>query len=197
MKAATIFCAALLAATLASYSAAASNSNPHSSVFHATIPAGYDVLLIQPGDRELTLLGLIECPELEGAQQVTRGMQSKIVNAGGEVLAHFPSNFSFRITASLRKTLLMEPTDVFEISEEPQALLLKFGFRLKVYHGLEVREIQPESVQMIGVPGDIPYDERIYRISFNVDDLPVTDRCVLEVLSPDGERLTRFHFDLL
>jgi hypothetical protein len=62
---------------------------------------------------------------------------------------------------------------------------------------LQMREIQPDSVEMIGVPADIAYDERIYRVRFNVDQLPVTDRCVLEVLLPDGERLTRFHFDLL
>jgi hypothetical protein len=50
---------------------------------------------------------------------------------------------------------------------------------------------------MIGVPADVPYDERVYRINFALDKLPITDRCVLEVLSPTGERLTKFHFDLL
>ena len=39
--------------------------------------------------------------------------------------------------------------------------------------------------------------ERVYRINFNLDQIPVTNRFVLEILSPEGERLTRFHFDLL
>ena len=50
---------------------------------------------------------------------------------------------------------------------------------------------------MIGVPADVAYDERVYRISFSGQKIPVSDRCILEVLSPTGERLTRFHFDLL
>ena len=59
------------------------------------------------------------------------------------------------------------------------------------------RQVAPVSVQLIGVPQDVPYDERVYRVTFDVGDLLVTDRCVLMVLSPDGERLTRFHFNLL
>jgi len=176
----------------------AASSSPHAPPpFHASIPAGYDVLRVQPTGAMISFLGLIECPELEGAQQIAEGANARIVNADGNRLTHFPSNFSFRITASLRKTVLLEPTDTFTSSEEPEQLLLKLRFRLKAYHALEVREIQPESVQIIGVPSDVVSDERIYRINFNVENLPVTDRCVLEVLSPSGERLTKFHFDLL
>lgn len=197
MKTRSILCIGILSGTLALCALAAPNSWPITSIFHATIPAGYDVLLIKPSDAVLTFLGLIECPELEGAQQVAEGTKSRVVNADGKPLAHFPGSFSFRVTVSLRKTLLLEPTGVFEISDEPEDLLLKLKFRLKAYQGLQVREIQPESVLMIGVPADIPYDERVYRVSFNGSDLPVSNRCVLEVLSPDGVRLTKFHFDLL
>jgi hypothetical protein len=196
MKAAKILCVGLLGSALAIYALAASNSTA-APVLHANIPAGYDVLLIKPGGAVLTFLGLIECPELEGAQQVAEGMNARIVNADGKVLTRFPANFSFRITASLHKTVQIDPTGTFEFTDDPQNLLLKLNFRLKAYHGLQAREIQPDSVQIIGVPADVASDERIYRVSFNVNDLLVTDRCVLEVLSPDGERLTKFHFDLL
>ena len=175
----------------------AANSWHNLTVLHATTPAGYDVLRVEPGGAVISFLGLIECPELEGAQQVTRGVDARIVNADGKTLTHYPRHFSFRITVSLRKTVLAEPTDKVTISEPLGDFLLKIKFRLKAYHGLEAREIPPESIQMIGMPADVPYDERVYRISFNVDKLPVTDRCVLEVLSPTGERLTKFHFDLL
>ena len=197
MKATKIFRIGWLGGTFAFCALAASSSWHSTAIFHATTPAGYDVLLIKPSNSVLTLLGLIECPELEGAQQIADGSNSKIVNADGKPVEHFPRDLSFRITASLRKTVLSEPTDVFDIDEKPEDLLLKLRFRMKSYHALQVREIPPESIQMIGVPGDIPYDERIYRLSFNLADVPVTDRCVLEVLSPDGARLTRFHFDLL
>ena len=145
----------------------------------------------------ISLLGLIECPDLEGAQQIATGVNAGIVDVDGQPLRHFPQNFSFRITASLRKTVLVDPTDALNTPERPEDLLLKLKFRLKAYHGLDVREIPPESVRIIGVPADIPSDERVYRVSFNVEKLPITDRCVLEVLSPDGERLAKFHFDLL
>jgi hypothetical protein len=196
MKATRFLSVGLLGSALALCVLAAANSW-QTTILHANIPAGYEVLLIKPSDTVLTFLGLIECPELEGAQQVAEGMKSRIVNADGKTLAHYPNNFSFRITASLRKTLLIEPTDMLEVSEAPQDFLLKLKFRLKAYEGLQAREIRPESIQIIGVPAEIPYDERVYRVSFNVTDLPVTDRCVLEVLTLDGVRLTKFHFDLL
>lgn len=201
MKKSRGLCIWLLAGLAASAAVAASHSSSSSSwhttpFFHATTPAGYDVLRIKPGEAIVSFLGLIECPELEGAQQVGDGTNGRIVNADGKVLQNFPQHFSFRITASLRKTVLLDPTDAIE-SNDPQDLLLKLKFRLKTYHGLNARVLQPDSVQMIGVPSDIPYDERVYRVSFTVKNLPVSDRCVLEILSADGVRLTKFHFDLL
>jgi hypothetical protein len=196
MKTTRILSIGLMGSSLVLGALTASNSLP-ANVFHANTPAGYDVLLIKPGYNVLTFLGLIECPELEGAQQAAQGEKARIVNADGTPLARFPSNFSFRITASLQKTLLIEPMDTLKLSEEPQDLLLNLKFRLKAYRSLQAREISAESVQMIGVPADIAYDERVYRVSFNLPDLPVTDRFVLEVLSPNGVRLTKFHFDLL
>ena len=51
---------------------------------------------------------------------------------------------------------------------------------------------------MIGVPADVPYDERVYRVNFDLpDNEPVTERFVLEVIRPRGERLARLHFSLL
>ena len=50
---------------------------------------------------------------------------------------------------------------------------------------------------MIGMPADVPADERVYRIGVSVGDMPVVDRFVLEVLSPEGHVLTHFPFSLL
>ena len=200
MKKSRSFCIWLLAALAAGGAVAASNSASswHTTpFFHATTPAGYDVLRIKPGEAVVSFLGLIECPELEGAQQVGDGTTGQIVNADGKVLKNFPQHFSFRVTASLRKTVLLDPTDAIEFTQDPRDLLLKLKFQLKTYRGLNARVVQPDSVQMIGVPADILYDERVYRVSFTVNNLPVSDRCVLEILSPDGVRLTKFHFDLL
>ena len=166
-------------------------------ILHAATPAGYDVLTLSPTGAQVSVLGLIECPELEGAQHISEGINGAVVSADGKRLNHFPSNFSFRVTASLRRTVISGPSGEIATAESPQDFLLKLRFRLKAFDGLKVTEIEPDSVQMIGVPADVPYDERIYRISFNIDRIPVSDRCVLEVLTPEGKRVTRFHFDLL
>src|SRR5437763_2206806 len=186
----------LVVATCAFALAASAASSPYMG-FHATTPAGYDVLTLKPTGTDVSFLGLIECPELEGTQHVSEGMNARVISADGTPLRHFPRNFSFRITASLRKTVLSGPSGEITSTETPQDFLLKLKFNLKAYDGLAVHQIEPESVQMIGVPADIPYDERVYRVSFSIDKMPITDRFVLEVISPNDERLTRFHFDLL
>ncbi len=165
--------------------------------FHSAIPAGYAVVRLQPAGVDVSILGLIECPEMEGARHVSQGLNSEIVTAGGAPMRHFPHHFSFRITASLRKTLLEGPSDTVMTTEDPRQFLLNLGFKLKIYHGLQTHEIAPQSVQMIGMPADIPYDERVFRVNFEVENLAVTDRVVLLVLSPEEELITHFSFGLL
>jgi hypothetical protein len=40
----------------------------------------------------------------------------------------------------------------------------------------------------------VQYDERVYRININAGNLPITDRVVVEILSPEGKLLTHFPF---
>lgn len=163
----------------------------------STIPTGYDIVKLKPSGTNLFLLGLIECPELEGAQHVSEGSHAHIVAADGSSLDHFPRFINFRITASLRKELLDSTPDGSVTAQDPREFILKLGFALRGYDGLQSYELQPQSVEMIGVPADIPYDERVFRVSFDVGSRPVSDRFVLEVLSPEGARIARFHFELL
>ena len=131
-------------------------------------------------------MALIECPELEGAQHVSQGLTSRLVSANGVAMRKFPRLFSFRITASLRKVVMDGPATSVDVLDDPRELLLHLGFRIRVYDGLKAREIAPESVEMIGVPAYVPYDERVYRIRVNAGNLPVTDRFVIEVVSRAG-----------
>jgi hypothetical protein len=167
------------------------------AVFHSPAPAGYENFMLKPSGSMMALLGLIECPEIEGAQRISEGMAAKVLAADGTALTNFPSHFSFRITASLRKTLTILPEDSVTSTLEPEELLTHLKFRMRAYDGLRVREVESESVQIIGVPADVPYDERIYRVQFAVKGLPITDRLVLDVLTPEGTQLTHFTFALL
>jgi hypothetical protein len=192
-------CASLLAAVLAVVQA-----DPFAQVhfrtgqgFHSAMPLGYVVIQLKPSGAVLSLLGLVECPELEGLQQISEGLQATVVSPDGVPLEHFPRTLSFRITSSLRKTILDTPERSIDTDEPPQQFLLKMGFRLKIYHGLNARDVPPTSVSNIGVPAGIAYDERVFRVTFDLDDVPVTDRLILEALSPQGETLTHFAFKLL
>jgi hypothetical protein len=164
---------------------------------HSAMPAGYDVVTLKPSGVNLSLMGLIECPELEGAQHEFEGIKSRLIAADGERLMKFPHHFNFRITASLRKIVLDGPITSVNVQDTPQDLLLKLRFRVKAYDGLEMREIEPESVDLIGMPADVPYNERVYRVGVKIGDMPITDRFVIEILSPEGEVLTHFPFGLL
>jgi hypothetical protein len=178
--------------------AAMATAQRDTSPFRAATPAGAEVVLLKPSGAVVTLLGLAECLEIAGAQQVDEGLQARVVLADGAPLKKFPRQFSFRVTATLRKTLMENPGSVLSTEEEPSQLLVKLRFRLKAYDGLHMRLIEPESSVLIGVPADIPYDERIYRVNFHLpDDEPLTARFVLEVIEPRGERLARLHFSLL
>src|ERR1051326_7295053 len=86
--------------------AIAGNAPRGGNSMRPTMPAGYDVVILKPSGANLALMGLIECPELEGAQSVSEGVNKKLVSAEGDTIRHFPQRFSFRITASLRKMLM-------------------------------------------------------------------------------------------
>jgi hypothetical protein len=164
---------------------------------HSAMPAGYEVVVLKPSQATLSMMGLIECTELEGAQQISQGLRARLISSTGAPIGKFPPRFSFRITVSLRKIVLDGPTDTVEVSGDPRELLLGLGFRIQVYDGLHAREIAPESVEMIGMPAYVNYDERIYRVSVNAANLPVTDRFKVEILSRRGDVLGHFSFLLL
>ena len=186
----------LMIATLG-LAAFARNPQKPNSTFGSNTPAGYEVMQLKPSGDTLSLMGLIECPEIEGVRQISEGINAKLISANGDPIKAFPQHFSFRVTASLRKVLLDGPLASVNVPFDSQDLLLKLKFRVRAYHGLEVTEIAPESVEMIGVPADVPYDERVYRVNMNVSNLPASDRVVIEVLSPQDEVLTHFLFSLL
>ncbi|HEU4415590.1 MAG TPA: hypothetical protein VFT65_12465 [Candidatus Angelobacter sp.] len=177
--------------------AVAANAPKDISAMHSATPAGYDVVILKPSGVNLALMGLIECPELEGAQRVASGMEAKLVSSDGGTIKMFPGHFSFRITATLQKVVVDSAASTLEYRGDPRELLLQLKFRVKAYRGLEVREITPDSIELIGMPAEVPYDERIYRVNIKTADMPITDRLVIEILSPQGEVLTHFPFNLL
>lgn len=139
-----------------------------------------------------------ESPMFEGWRRVIRNHHSIVLDASGTPVRFFPQTLKFRVTASTRSDRLMpfDKPDPIEGSDA-RAWLKQLSFRLKIFHGLDAHEVEPAAITNLGMPPDIPYDERIYEVSFDLKDMPATDRLVLEVFSPDGERVGRFHLELL
>lgn len=161
------------------------------------IPLGIESFRLEPGKQDFYLIASAESPTFAGMQRVVEGTKDRLVTTNGKKVDFYPERVEFRVTASGRERILddrpFETTDDISLNE----LFVKLRFRIKVFHGLEARHIEPAYFEDIGMPRDVPYDERIYRIGFNLGKIPIEDRVVMEVFSPAGARLCKFHLDLL
>lgn len=165
--------------------------------FHSVVPLGMESVQLLPSRQLLNLLASATSPEFEGMERRTsRGCVVLLRSRGGSV-RYFPDQVDFRVSASTEgKSFDPDPLPV-QTQIAPSEFLLGLHFRLKVFYGLNSFYIEPYSVEQIGEPADVPASERIYVAHFSMRNLPVTDRILLEVLDPAGERITRFHLDLL
>jgi hypothetical protein len=166
--------------------------------YRAPLPLGADGFILQPVNREFYILSCVEDRRFNHLQ-VSRVRKSRfVVDAQGDIWKHYPAEVTFRVTATA-----MDPesikSDIDKITEpvDLNSFLMGMHFRLKAFQGLNMRVLNPTSVRLIGVPSDVPYEERVYRVSFDTGDLPVDARLVMEVFSPGGKLLSRFHLELL
>ena len=165
--------------------------------FHSVVPLGMESLELLPSHRLVNLLASATSSQFEGmVRKPSRGHVVLVTERGSNV-RYFPEQVDFRVSASTEgQGFDPDPLPV-ETQIAPSEFLLGLHFRLKVFHGLDSFYLEPESVEQIGEPADVPASERIYVAHFALRNLPVTDRLLLEVLDPSGQRITRFHLDLL
>lgn len=179
-----------LAGALIVFSAAqldAAGGGEDESTFPAVIPMGMESLLPRPHGHVFAIYA-----SAEGLQPP--GQHTGNAPAGSDASGYFPSPLSFRVTATTIgiSADTTRPAE-FESSMQTARLMSSLRFRLRVYRGgLHTDRFQPVDTRLIGVPADVPYGERIYRVTFETPPLPMTDRLILEVMSPDGELLCKF-----
>jgi len=166
-------------------------------VYHARIPLGADLFTVEGWNVPLSLLALASNPQFEGWQSRLAGERHLLLDAAGAPVQYYPSTLAFRVSAATNLKLFDPSPFALHTTLSPDQYLLRLRFQLKIFRGLQQTAVQPESVRLIGVPADIAYDERVYRINFALPDVPTSDRIVLEVLDPDGERICKFHLDLM
>ena len=167
--------------------------------FHSVLPLGVDAVALKPGKHTVYLLAAAESVGFDGMRRIrTAPGQYQMVDASGQPVTAFPQFVDFRIMAT-RRDLGAPDLDPFPM-EQPVAdmnqYLLGLQFQLKVFHGIECRTLTPVSVDLIGMPGNVPYDERVYRARFNLGQVPIGDKLVLEIMDAQGQRLTKFHLEL-
>jgi len=167
--------------------------------FHSVVPLGSDVLRLQPARKTVYLMASAESAGFEGLHRSEHDNEVVVSGPNGEPVREYPASLDFRVTASTKKKKLQDAdVDPYPVRATGSVndYLLKLGFRLKVFRGIEVREINPTEVKLIGAPGAVPCDERVYRVSFALGKVPLQDRIVLEVLDPAGERISKFHLEV-
>lgn len=165
-------------------------------LFHSVVPLGADGFQFRDAHRTMYLLATAYNPQFEGLRRIVERGRRRVLDAGGAPVAWYPESVAFRVTASTRLKLLDVDQWPTTAGQDMNRYLLGLRFQVRIFHGLIQRVLRPDAVQMIGMPADVSYDERVYRATFRLGKVPVTDRVVLEVLSPRGERLSRFHLDL-
>lgn len=164
------------------------------------VPLGTEGFELLPVHRRFYLLASLENPAFEGMTVVRehRAGAGSVTRSDGTAVASYPETLEFRLTATAltQEMVGLEYTPV-QSTAEMNDFLLGLKFQLKIYRALNMKIVQPSNIHLIGVPSDQVYDERVYRISFETHSVPVDARVVLEVFSPEGERIARFHMELL
>lgn len=165
--------------------------------FRTLIPLGAERIALRPSKRSLYLLATAESPYFEGWHG--RDNSHDLFDSEGAKVRAFPQQLGFRVTATaMRPDLLMiDSYGTLSISDTAiNDFLLNLKFRVLIFHGLEITAVEPESVRLLGMPSDINYEERIFHLSFNLPrQVPIEDRIILEVNSPTGYRMCKFHLD--
>jgi hypothetical protein len=166
-------------------------------IYQAQVPLGAEALRLGGSDKVLYLLAMAEAEQFEGWRHVRSHGQVTLTDTSGAEVRFYPETIRFRVTVSTRKDLLAIPSYTAPAPANLNQFLLNLRFQLKMFRGLKQTVIRPKQAELIGVPEEVPYDERIYQLTFSLPGVPITDRCLLEVYSPSGERLARFHLELL
>lgn len=190
----------LFAGWLAFPSVALAQANAANDVafeFHSIVPLGVETFKLEPERQTVNLLASAESPLFEGVRLLGQGRNRIVLAADGSKISRYPRQIIFRVTASAHGKALDDRPVPVDTTAGLNQYLLSLRFRLKLFRGLEYREVEPERMQLVGVPADVPYDERIYRLVFTLDNTPIDDRILLEVYDASGDRLTRFHLELM
>jgi hypothetical protein len=173
-------------------------SGPPTLLFRSPLPLGADGYVLRPLNRKFFLMASADNPEFNMCRVTRVHLGGTVVGPDVTQMRHYPQQLTFRVTASaIESEMLSNDIDSVDYPGDMNSFLLGMNFRLKIYRGLKVSVMKPERVHLIGVPADQPFEERVYKVAFDTNEIPLDARLVLEVTGPDGARLSRFHLEVL
>ena len=166
-------------------------------IFQARIPLGAEQFKLVPGGSEFYVMASVESPQFDGVRRITENERVRLATNTGNPFRFYPEYLQFRVSSSARDKLIDNDPWKIPATTDLNSFLTGLKFRIKIFKGLSARVIHPAFVEELGVPDDVPFDERIYSVGFNIGKVPIEDRVVMEVVAPSGERLCKFHLDLM
>jgi hypothetical protein len=155
-----------------------------------------DTVVLKRTGETLTFLGTWIAPEIAGFEKVLSPKGTYIRAADGRRVTHYPEKMTLRITIGNKTSLNDHKPLEYDTNLSAEELAKEARFRLRVYKGLEYSVIEPQSVRMIGVPKEMPYNERIYMVDFPMKNVPIEDRLMIEVLDPSDKRMAKFSISM-
>ncbi len=193
---------ALLVAVLLGLAAAvldsAAQDGRQEFIFRQYTPMGGDALILMPAKQRLQLLATLESKELEGVRQIRLGKDEFLRGPDGGPFRFYPRELRFRLSIGQRITFREANPSAIETKDSPDEFQSNLRFQLKLFNGLQAEVLTPEEAKVIGVPTNIPYNERIYSVRFKLPrDIPAHERLKLEVYDRNGNQVAKFQVQLL
>jgi hypothetical protein len=166
--------------------------------FMARMPLDAEVIKLMPAKQNLTMMLTWDCHDMQDWQMFRGVKQTVIRDTQGNEVRFYPRELRFRFTITGRTKYKLQRTPLeYDTNLPPETFIKQLSFRLKRFEGLEMTDYEPVQAELIGMPADIPYDERIYSIVFKLPKIPIEDRFALEVLDAEGNRVAKFPFFLM
>ena len=167
-------------------------------VFRDRTPMGGDALILMPAKKRLQLVATLESKELEGVRQIHYGRDEFLRGPDGGPFRFYPHELRFRFRIGQKVTFFEKYPNPVETKDSPDVFQSNLRFQMKLFHGLNAEIIDPDEAKIIGVPKNIPYDERIYSVRFKLPrEVPSDERLKLEVFDRHGTLITKFQVQLL
>jgi hypothetical protein len=134
----------------------------------------------------------------EGQAIWQEGALHVLKDASGVAVEKYPRQVRFRVSVCEQDALLRmdAPLPIETRSGTFDEFITGLKFEVHIFHALGNQTVRPTQVTHIGVPPDVPYNERIYEATFDLGEVPIGDHIVMHVLADNGERLAKFNLDL-